>query len=337
MSVRRIVFAVAAVLALGLVAGALLGSAAVVMPGRSHRGPLAELTDDQRALASELRRDVVRLATEIGERNTRRPSGLDAARALIRAELERASYAVEEEAWMEVGVECANLVAERRGTTSPGEIVLIGAHYDTVPYCPGANDNGTGVAALLAIARRLSQASPAKTLRLVAFANEEPPYFATASMGSARHAARCRKRGENVVVMLSLETIGYYSDRANSQDFPAPGLGLIYPTTGNFLSFVGNFASRSRVRDAVRVFREQASFPCEGAALPSVVPGVGWSDQLFFWKHGYSALMATDTAPFRYPHYHTSEDTPDKLDFERFARVTGGLERVVSEWAGVSR
>jgi hypothetical protein len=312
------------------VPGAVL-SLGVSMPGQSHTGPLPPLTEAQRALAGELRRDVTVLASEIGERNTRVPKGLDAARAFVRRELAAAGYAVREETWQERGVECANVIAELAGSR---EILVVGAHYDSVAGCPGANDNGSGVAAVLAIARRMARSKCTRTVRFVLFANEEPPFFGSSDMGSAYHARACRKNGEHVFAMLSLETLGCYSDEPGSQRYPLPGLGWVYPTTGNFITFVGNFASRARVRDAVRIFRETTEFPSEGAALPGLVPGVGWSDQLSFWNEGYDALMVTDTAPFRYAHYHTAHDTPDKLDYERTARVVEGLQRVIERGSG---
>jgi Zn-dependent M28 family amino/carboxypeptidase len=303
----------------------------VVMPGRSHRGPLPAATDAQRALADELRRDVEHLAGAIGERNVHKAGTLDVARGWIAGELARAGYEVEQQAWDESGVECANVIAGLRGARP--EIVLVGAHYDTVAGCPGADDNASGVAALLAIARRMAGSKPERTVRFVAFANEEEPFFGESRMGSAFHARRCRERGEEIAVMLSLETIACYDDSPASQRYPAPGLGLLYPSTGDFLCFVGDTSSRRWVRDAVRAFRETTAFPCEGAALPASIPGVSWSDQLSFWEHGYPALMATDTAPFRNPRYHTPRDRPETLDYERFARATEGLQRVVERWA----
>jgi Zn-dependent M28 family amino/carboxypeptidase len=197
---------------------------------------------------------------------------------------------------------------------------------------PGANDNGTGVAAMLALARRFSGQKPRRTLRFVAFANEEPPHFQTAEMGSVVYAQRSRERSENVVAMLSLETLGYYDDAQGSQVYPPP-IGLFYPSTGNFVGFVSNVSSRKLLRDVVGDFRSHTRFPSEGAALPAVIPGVGWSDHWAFWQAGYPALMVTDTAPFRYPHYHTGADTPDKIDYERLARVVAGLERSIRRLA----
>ena len=149
-------------------------------------------------------------------------------------------------------------------------------------------------------------------------------------MGSLVYALACRQRRENVVAMISLETIGYFDDAKGSQSYPPP-FSLFYPSTGNFIAFVGNYSSRRLVRRSVASFRRHTEFPSEGAALPSFIPGVGWSDQWAFWQAGYPALMVTDTAPFRYPDYHRPSDTPDKIDHERMARVVDGLEAVVRE------
>ncbi len=167
----------------------------------------------------------------------------------------------------------------------------------------------------------------------MAFANEEPPYFQTPAMGSVVYARRCRERGEQVVAMLSLETIGFYSDQPGSQHYPVP-FGLLYPSTGDFVGFVGNTASRALVREAIGVFRASARFPSEGVAAPGALPGVGWSDHWAFWQEGYPAVMITDTAPFRNPDYHTRRDTPERLSYAPMARVVAGLERVVEALAG---
>ncbi len=211
---------------------------------------------------------------------------------------------------------------------------MVGAHYDSVIGSPGANDNGSGVAALLALARRLAGRQYPRTLRFVAFVNEEPPMFqAAGEMGSHIYASRCRANGDRIEAMLSLETIGYYSNAPRSQRYPLLGLGLLYPTIGNFIGFVGNVSSRALVRQAIGQFRQYAQVPAQGAAMPSVIPGVGWSDQWAFWQFGYPGIMITDTAPFRYPHYHAASDTPDKLDYDTMARVVQGLEKVIEHLA----
>ena len=207
--------------------------------------------------------------------------------------------------------------------------MLVGAHYDSVFGAPGANDNGTGVAALLALARRFAGKEAKHTLRFVAFVNEEPPYFQTEQMGSFVYAGRCKARSDRIAAMISLETIGYFSDMPRSQKYPVAALGAFYPKVGNFIGIVGDVRSRWLVRRAVAEFRKDEKIPAEGAALPSFIAGVGWSDQWSFWKHGYPGIMITDTAPFRYPHYHEPTDTPDKLDYDRFALVVSSAEKLI--------
>ena len=188
--------------------------------------------------------------------------------------------------------------------------------------------------ARLPVARALNAGkhAPARTVRFVAFVNEEPPYFWNAEMGSLVYARSCRARGDDVVAMLSLETLGYYRDAPGTQKYP-PIVSWFYPDRGDFVAFVGNLGSRSVVRDAIRTFRGAVAFPSEGAALPSFVAGVGWSDQWSFWQVGYPGVMVTDTAPFRNPHYHQPGDVPATLDYARMARVTEGLVAVVKKLA----
>ncbi|HEV3410545.1 MAG TPA: M28 family peptidase [Chthoniobacterales bacterium] len=316
-----------------LTAGANLKEGSDVrMPGKSFKGPPPPLTAEEEKLRDELRADVQTLAGEIGERNVQRYGQLQLAASFIEKAFADAGFNPRRDGYEVHDRWCENIEVEIPGATS--EIVIIGAHYDSVFGCPGANDNGSGVAALLALARRFVGKSAPRTLRFVAFTNEEPYYFQTELMGSAVYASRCKERRENIVAMLSLETIGYYSNAPGSQVYPAPGLGLIYPTTGNFIGFVGNIASRGLVRRAIGSFRQHATLPSEGAALPAAIPGVAWSDHWAFWRQGYSAIMLTDTAPFRYPHYHESTDTPDKLDYDSMARLVSGLQHVITDLTG---
>ncbi len=306
------------------------------MPGVSHRGPLPALTGRQEALARELRRDVTALAGEIGPRNVMHAAQLAEAAAFIAERLAAVGLDVERQIFEVHGTACANLWVEIAGGDAVDEIVIVGAHYDTSGPSPGANDNGSGVAATLALARRFADARPDRTLHFVFFVNEEPPYFQAADMGSVRYAQACRDRGEEIVAMLSLETIGWYADEPETQRYPPP-LSFAYPSTGDFIAFVGNFGSRRLVRTCVKEFRRAAAFPCEGGAPPGLIPGVGWSDHWSFWQAGYEGVMVTDTALFRYPHYHQTTDTPDRLSYDRMARVVSGLGVVVEMLAGVDQ
>jgi hypothetical protein len=303
------------------------------MPLESYRGPWVPLSPEETALRDALARDVRVIADEIGDRNWFVYPRLVQTAAWIESSLGQAGYKVRRLGYEVRGRTCHNLEVEIPGRTRSEEIVVIGAHYDSVSGCPAANDNGSGVAALLALARAFSGAQPERTIRFVAFANEEPPFYRTSKMGSFVYARECRRRGDQVVAMLSLETIGYYRDEKGSQMYPPP-FSLFYPAEGNFIAFVGNVSSGALVRQCIAAFRREVKFPSEGAALPGFITGVGWSDHWSFWKAGYPAVMVTDTALFRYPYYHSPEDTLEKLHYDRMARVVAGLEHVARDLAG---
>jgi Zn-dependent M28 family amino/carboxypeptidase len=296
------------------------------IPGRSYRGPFLALSSEELAVRDELLDHVHTLAGKIGERHVHRPKALADAADYIGQQFAATGYAPRSQAYSTHSTTVRNIEAERSGSSR--EILLIGAHYDSVPGCPGANDNASGVAAVLAISRLLAHDSAPCTIRFVAFVNEEPPFFMTDSMGSVVYARRCRAKDEKIAGMFSLETIGYYSNERGSQQYPGPALfHRLYPDTGNFIGFVANISSRHLMREAGREFRRVAKFPSEGAAAPADIPGVGWSDHWSFWQEGYPAVMITDTAPYRYPHYHQATDTPDKLSYDALARVVVGLSR----------
>ncbi|OCR01745.1 aminopeptidase [Oscillatoriales cyanobacterium USR001] len=306
----------------------------IAMPGKSYSGEIPPLTTQEILIRDALRRDVEKLAGEIGERNFIQYQKLVEAADFLATSFESAGYQVERQRYKIDDRFYDNIEVEIVGGKNADEIVVVGGHYDSVVGSPGANDNATGAAGVLALARIFAGKKPERTLRFVEFVNEEPPFFWTADMGSLVYAKRCRERNEKIVGMLSLETIGYYSDVKDSQKYPAP-LNLLYPTSGNFIGFIGNTGSSKLVRDAIASFRRHTEFPSEGAAIPGMIPGVGWSDQWAFWQHGYQGLMVTDTAPYRYPFYHTSEDTPDKVNWERTAKVIAGLAKVVADLVGI--
>lgn len=304
----------------------------ILMPKDTFQGVLPALTEEQRTLEEELRSYVRDLAGTIGERNLFRPKQLVAAADYIRASLGGSGYQVKRHQYHVSGHACENLDVEIPGKDHSDHIVLIGAHYDSVQGSPGANDNATGVAAMLTLARAFARRRLSRTLRFAAFTNEEPPLFQSRLMGSRVYARQSRERGENIALMLSLETIGYYSDQPGSQSYPFP-FSFFYPSTADFIAFVSNVENAPWVKQLLAAFRRHAAFPSEGGALWEWIPGVAWSDHWSFWKEGYPAVMITDTAPNRYPYYHTKADTPDKVDFSRMARVVSGLERVIADVA----
>jgi len=327
-SVRRI-FLSALGISIGVAAIlALLWWFGMRMPGKNVSKP-APLSADEVTLREELRADVQKLAGEIGERNMWHYAELNAAADFIENSFSRAGLHPRRDSYELRGQACYNIETEIPGARP--EIILIGAHYDSVFGSPGANDNGSGVAAMLALARRFAGRKTEHTLRFVAFVNEEPPYFLSGEMGSLVYAGRCKARGVKIVAMISLETIGYFSDAPDSQVYPSRALGAFYPKVGNFIGFVSNVSSRNLLRRAIAIFRKHSKIPSEGASLPWFIPGVSWSDQWSFWKNGYPGIMITDTAPFRYPYYHSANDTPDKLDYDRFALVVSGMEKVIDD------
>jgi len=321
----------------GLFALLIVAGAAVVLygtrvPGRSYKGPFEPLTDPERENRAELQKHVAMLAGTIGERNLIRYKALNDAADYIRDELRGMGYEVREHSFDAGGLTVRNIEAELSGGPRADEIVVIGAHYDSVIGSPGANDNASGVAAMLALARLARAERHSRTLRFVAFVNEEPPFFQSWRMGSRVYARDSRQRGERIVAMISLETIGCYSDSRRSQAYPFP-FSLLYPDTGNFIAFVSNLASRRLLHRAIAAFREQTRFPSEGAAAPEIIPGISWSDHWSFWKEGYPAIMVTDTAFYRYGYYHTARDLPENLAYDRMARAVAGLAHVVDALA----
>jgi hypothetical protein len=306
---------------------------AMHMPGRSFKGPFEPLSQEELAIRNQLKLHVAMLAGTIGERNLRHYEALMAAAGHVSKTWSDMGYVIRERSYTLEGKTATNLEVEVRGVSRPEEIVVLGAHYDSVIGSPGANDNATGVAALLSLAHLANQQQYARTVRFVAFVNEEPPYYRTQKMGSRVYASESAQRGEHITAMLSLETIGYYSQRQGSQSYPFP-LNYFFPRTGNFIGFVGNLESRGLLRQIVGAFRKCTRFPSEGVAAPDSIPGIGASDQWSFWEEGYHAVMVTDTAPYRYRQYHTALDTLEIIDFDSMARVVNGLAGVLREVAG---
>src|SRR5437016_8086975 len=231
------------------------------MPGKNISSA-APLSPEEIELRAELKSDVQTLAGEIGERNMARYGQLNAAADFIEGSFSRAGLRPRRDSYEVRGQACHNIEAEIPGTRP--NVVLIGAHYDSVFGSPGANDNGSGVAATLALARRFAGRKTEHTLRFVTFVNEEPPYFLLDEMGSNVYAGRCKARGDKISAMISLETIGYFSDATNSQTYPSRVLGAFYPNVGNFIGFVSNVHSRTLLRCIVSLFRKHAKIPSEG-------------------------------------------------------------------------
>jgi Zn-dependent M28 family amino/carboxypeptidase len=212
--------------------------------------------------------------------------------------------------------------------------IVLGAHYDVAEEGPGADDNASGVAGLLELSRLLKplEADLKRRVELVAYSLEEPPFFGTAEMGSAIHAAQLKKEKAEVALMVSLEMIGYYSDKEDSQSYPLSALKLFYPTKGSFISVIGDLSSPLLVRKVKNLMKKNSSIEVESLNAPTALVGVDFSDHRNYWNNGYPAVMITDTAFFRNQNYHALTDKPETLDYGKMAEVVQGVLAVAREF-----
>jgi Zn-dependent M28 family amino/carboxypeptidase len=278
------------------------------------------------SLAARLRKHVEVLALEIGDRHVSQGTAmLNRTAEYIRHNFESYGYTVSELQYGDGAQQFRNICVELPGRTRAGEIIVMGAHYDTVAGSPGADDNSSGIAALLELAHLLKDAPLARTVRLIAFPNEEHPLGTTEMSGSVVSARESRIQNENIIGMFSLEMLGYYSREPRTQHFPKY-VPPIFPDAANFIAFVSNITSRNFLRKSLLHFRRQQLFPSEGLAVPELlVPSIARSDNRSYWRAGFHAVMITDTAEFRNPHYHAGSDLPDTLDYPSYARVVMAL------------
>ena len=288
-------------------------------------------------LVANLTRHVDCLAGLIGPRPFSNQPAFSAAATYVENELTKAGHNVSRHIYTIDNRDVANLIAEVPGGRRKDEIVILGAHYDTVPPTPGADDNASAVAVLIEVARLLNNWKPPRTVRFVSFACEEPPHCYTDDMGSRAYAQQCRARGERIVGMLCLEMVGYYTTDRNSQKIP-PGIPRTirwaFPKRGDFLAAVGNLQSWKLNWQFRRGFKRAVRFPLFSICLPESINEIRRSDNSSFWDHGYPALMLTDTSFLRNPNYHLTTDTPDTLDYHRMAQVTLGVAGAVRRIAG---
>jgi len=303
----------------------------MIIPGKSYRGEPPPLTESEEASSERMRQVVAYLAENIGERNTACPVNLVKSEAYITRRFEELGYDIRLETYSAEGKNVSNIEVALVGHEKPDDIIVVGAHYDSAPGTPGADDNASAVAVLLELARHYREYRSKRTIRFVAFVNEEPPFSFTDLMGSHVYAHGCRQRKEKISGMLCLESMGYFSTAPGSQKYPPP-LEKLYPDTGDFIVFCSNIASYPLLRRCVKQFRKTTRFPSEGLVAPEkLVAPISWSDHWAFWQMGYQAIMVTDTAFLRNPHYHLPSDTKEHLDYQRMARVTEGLKLVIEK------
>jgi hypothetical protein len=285
-----------------------------------------EISDAE--LEKSLRRHVDVLAGLIGPRHLAMPASDTAAVTYLERELSAGGQAARRERFDAKPGQATNIVLERQGKTHPDEIVILGAHHDTVPETPGADDNASAVAVLIEVARLTKSRPTRRTIRFVAFANEEPPHFMTDTMGSDVHARGCHKRGEKIVGMICLEMVGYYTDKPDTQRIPQQmprWTRPLFPRRGNFLAAVGNLRSISLGLRFRRGFKRSSQLSLYSISLPERVIDIRLSDHSSFWDFGFQALVLTDTSYFRNPNYHKPSDRPETLDYTRMVEVARGV------------
>ncbi|MBS1191141.1 MAG: peptidase family [Rhodocyclaceae bacterium] len=310
--------AVAAVAA----AGAWLVTVQPIWPGEEAKESVTVSPDS-------LRRDVEQLAITYGGRHHAHPGILSRAASYIEGRFRASGSRVEVDAYEVEGATYRNVIA--RFGPAEGRPVVIGAHYDVEENTPGADDNASGVAGLLALADLFQKSPPGVPVELVAYCLEEPPYFRSEHMGSRRHARALKAAGREPRLVVVLEMIGYFADAPGTQRYPLPGLSGIYPDQGNFIAVVGNYASIREVRQVKAAMGQAGKVPVEAIVAPAILPGIDFSDHASYWSEGMPAVMLTDTAFYRNPNYHRSGDLPDTLDYARMARVVGALAVLVED------
>jgi Zn-dependent M28 family amino/carboxypeptidase len=273
------------------------------------------------------------LSRDIGQRSYVDIESLNRAAHYIEGLFSSFGYEPKKQPYSYRGNTYQNIAVEAKGTApATDDVIVVGAHYDTVYGTPGADDNASGVAGLLELARLIRGKSIPRTIHFVAFTLEEPPAFFTKNMGSYIYAKSLYDKGIKLYGMISLEMLGYYSDEENSQFlYPYSFLKWIYPNTGNFIAFVGNLSSRRFAKAFKKSFKTVSTFPVQSLNAPWFVPGVYFSDQYGFWRFGYPAIMITDTAFMRNRNYHRETDTAETLDYSKFAELVEGLFRTLCE------
>lgn len=292
--------------------------------------PLLQQTDAIAvpAVSPERLKAHVRMLSEtLHPRSVEELTNLEAAANYIHAEFTATGAVVADQWFTDRGEKYRNVIA--RFGPAEGPLLVIGAHYDSFEATPGADDNASGVAGLIELAGLLDRHPPLRPVELVAYTNEEPPHFRYPSMGSAHHAASLRAAGRDISLMLALEMIGWFSDAPGSQTYPLPGMTLLYPDKGDFIAIIGRFGDWSETREVKAAMRSAGDLPVHSMNSLALIPGVDFSDHLNFWAEGYPALMITDTAFYRNPYYHAAEDTYDRLDYARMAKVVEGVFAVV--------
>ena len=283
----------------------------------------AEITADP----EKLKLHIEKISQGFFPRSAAYMQNLDRTAAYIKRELELAGGNVSEQPFEVDGRIYRNVTALFGPATT--ERIVVGAHYDAAGALPAADDNASGVAGLLELASLLGKTELPIQIELVAYSLEEPPYFGSTKMGSYQHAKFLKDQNIPVRLMISLEMIGYFSDSPDSQRFPVSAMNLFYPSRGNFIAVVGNLSGFLIVRRVKAAMLGAGDLPVYSINAPVSIPGIDFSDHRNYWAFGFDAVMITDSAFYRNPNYHTAQDTSEKLDYNRMAKVVEGVYNVV--------
>jgi Zn-dependent M28 family amino/carboxypeptidase len=280
---------------------------------------------DREVIQANLKKHLIYLSVTLGDRSISRPENLKAAEDYVSQNFAAMGYAPRRQSFTYLQEEVANIIV---GDENPGGYYILGAHFDTVAGTPGADDNASGVAVLLEVARLARNLTPPRPWAFIGFTCEEPPAFSTVAMGSRVYATRARQRHANVLGMLCLEMVGYYSQTPHSQSLPLPLKLMGYPTTGNFIGLVSDWRSRPLMDRLAASMKQACRLPAVTLSVPfqgHILPEVRLSDHASFWDEGYPAVMLTDTAFMRNPNYHGPGDVMDHLDLPAMTELTLGL------------
>jgi Zn-dependent M28 family amino/carboxypeptidase len=271
------------------------------------------------------------LSQTIGCRSIFQPGQLLETQRYIITFLENLGVQPQRQSYNYKGEEVANIIITQPGSTNPDEVIIVGAHYDTVANTPGADDNASGVAILLELCRSLKTFQPERTLKFIFFTLEEPPAFKTRNMGSMVYAAKAKEDQEKIMGMICLEMVGFYDNNPGTQTYPLPLMSLAYPRQGNFIGLVSNLKSKPLLYQVKKSLGDNCDLPVESLSTIRWVPGIDFSDHGSFWKMGFPAIMITDTSFYRNPHYHSPTDTIDTLDFNNMNKLLSGLMHAVKD------
>lgn len=289
------------------------------------------LLSEQRVSADRLQRHVEVLSEKHAPRSYKWVTNLDACADYISGQFKDSGASVSEQTYDVKGNTYRNVIASFGPETDSR--IVVGAHYDSCGDTPGADDNASGVAGLIELSHLLGQAGLKQRVELVAYTLEEPPFFRSVNMGSARHAYRLRKNNVEVDAMICLEMIGCFRDEKGSQRFPSTFLKLLYPDRGNYIAVIGSIGDRKLIRHMKSTMRGATDLPVHAMCAPKGFPGLDFSDHRNYWANDYTAVMITDTSFFRNGHYHLVSDTPETLDYDRMTKVVIGVYEAVVRMA----